>query len=104
MKTRPVIGVTLALAAVAAGWYIVWRQERVQAHLDPLNNLHLVGRNGLHKYNNQDHSMLTSMLVVENMKGAAHDVWAVNTDFDYHEEQRAKTSGARGTARAKARA
>jgi hypothetical protein len=51
-------------------------------------NLHTVGRNGMHKYNNQDHSMLTAMFAVENMQGAAHDIWAVNTDFEYHEEQR----------------
>ena len=51
-------------------------------------NLHTVGRNGMHKYNNQDHSMYTAMLTVENMLGAHHDVWSVNTDFEYHEEQR----------------
>jgi len=42
----------------------------------------------MHKYNNQDHSMLTAMMTVENMQGATHDVWSVNTDFDYHEEQK----------------
>jgi protoporphyrinogen oxidase len=57
-------------------------------YLDPIPNLHLVGRNGMHKYNNQDHSMLTAMMAVWNMEGAEHDVWAVNTDFEYHEEQR----------------
>jgi glycosyltransferase involved in cell wall biosynthesis len=46
----------------------------------------LVGRNGMHKYNNQDHSMLTAMMAVWNMQGASHDVWEVNTDFEYHEE------------------
>jgi UDP-galactopyranose mutase len=51
-------------------------------------NLHTVGRNGMHKYNNQDHSMLTAMMTVWNMEGAAHDIWEVNTDFEYHEEQR----------------
>ena len=60
----------------------------VRSHVDPIRNLHPVGRNGMHKYNNQDHSMLTAMMVVWNMLGAAHDVWAVNTDFEYHEEQR----------------
>jgi protoporphyrinogen oxidase len=69
--------------------------ECVRAHVDLLANLHLVGRNGLHKYNNQDHSMLTSMLVVENMKGAAHDIWAVNTDFEYHEEQKVEQGSRR---------
>jgi protoporphyrinogen oxidase len=60
----------------------------IRSFIDPIPNMHTVGRNGMHKYNNQDHSMLTAMMVVENMHGARHDVWAVNTDFDYHEEQR----------------
>ena len=50
------------------------------------SNLQLVGRNGMHKYNNQDHSMLTAMLAVENIQGASHDLWSVNADEDYHEE------------------
>jgi protoporphyrinogen oxidase len=61
---------------------------KVREGIDPISNLHTVGRNGMHKYNNQDHSMLTAMMAVANMRGAAHDVWSVNTDFEYHEEQR----------------
>jgi protoporphyrinogen oxidase len=61
---------------------------RIREFIDPISNLHTVGRNGMHKYNNQDHSMLTAMMTVENMMGASHDVWAVNTDFEYHEEQK----------------
>jgi protoporphyrinogen oxidase len=60
----------------------------IRDFIDPVPNLHTVGRNGMHKYNNQDHSMLTAMFAVENMLGASHDLWAVNTDFEYHEEQR----------------
>jgi protoporphyrinogen oxidase len=60
----------------------------VRGFIDPIRNLHTVGRNGMHKYNNQDHSMLTAMMAVWNMHGASHDVWEVNTDFDYHEEQK----------------
>ena len=60
----------------------------VRAFIDPIENLHTVGRNGMHKYNNQDHSMLTAMMAVANMRGASHDIWSVNTDFEYHEEQR----------------
>lgn len=60
----------------------------VRGFVDPIPNLHTVGRNGMHKYNNQDHSMLTAFFAVENMHGAQHDLWAVNTDFEYHEEQR----------------
>jgi protoporphyrinogen oxidase len=60
----------------------------VRACIDQIPNLHTIGRNGMHKYNNQDHSMYSAMLTVANMHGAAHDVWSVNTDFEYHEEQR----------------
>ena len=60
----------------------------VREWIDPIENLHPAGRNGLHKYNNQDHSMLTAMMAVWNMEGATHDVWSVNTDFEYHEEQK----------------
>jgi protoporphyrinogen oxidase len=51
-----------------------------------LENFHTCGRNGLHRYNNQDHSMLTAMLVAENILGADHDVWHVNVERSYHEE------------------
>jgi protoporphyrinogen oxidase len=49
-------------------------------------NVFPVGRNGMHKYNNQDHSMYTAMLTVENLYGADHDIWAVNVEEEYHEE------------------
>jgi UDP-galactopyranose mutase len=53
---------------------------------DNASNVYPVGRNGMHKYNNQDHSMYTAMLSVENMFGAHHDIWAVNVEEEYHEE------------------
>jgi UDP-galactopyranose mutase len=58
-------------------------------------NVHPVGRNGMHKYNNQDHSMLTAQLSVKNILGAepAHDIWQVNVEDDYHEEQTGRQSG-----------
>jgi protoporphyrinogen oxidase len=62
--------------------------DTIRRFIDPISNLHTVGRNGMHKYNNQDHSMLTAMMTLWNMQGAAYDVWSVNTDFDYHEEQK----------------
>jgi protoporphyrinogen oxidase len=62
--------------------------RQVRTHIDPIQNLHLIGRNGMHKYNNQDHSMLTAMMTVWNMLGAEYDVWSVNTDFEYHEEMK----------------
>jgi len=59
-------------------------------------NVYPVGRNGMHKYNNQDHSMYTAMLSVENIFGANHDTWTVNVEAAYHEEQAADdTAGAK---------
>ena len=49
-------------------------------------NLHVVGRNGMHKYNNQDHSMMTAILAVRNLQGGSFDLWNVNSDAEYHEE------------------
>ena len=57
-----------------------WLEEHVP-------NVHPVGRNGMHRYNNQDHSMLTAMLSVENIFGAHHDVWNVNVEQEYHEQK-----------------
>jgi protoporphyrinogen oxidase len=55
-----------------------------------LPNLYLVGRNGMHKYNNQDHSMMTALLVARNIAtGSALDPWKVNADAVYHEDIRA---------------
>jgi protoporphyrinogen oxidase len=56
-------------------------------------NVHPVGRNGMHRYNNQDHSMFTAMLSVDNMLGGDHDVWSVNVEEEYHEEKAAPSSG-----------
>ncbi len=59
-------------------------REDVEAHYP---TLHLVGRNGMHKYNNQDHAMMTAMLTVRNILAGemAYDVWDVNEDAEYHE-------------------
>jgi protoporphyrinogen oxidase len=69
------------------------------------SNVQPVGRNGMHRYNNQDHSMLTAMLAVENILDLAdHDLWAVNVDDEYHEETSStatsSTSAPAGTGRA----
>ena len=60
--------------------------DTIRAYLASFSNLQVAGRNGMHKYNNQDHSMVTAMLAVENLLGAHHDVWGVNADDEYHEE------------------
>ncbi len=51
-----------------------------------LPNLQLIGRNGMHRYNNQDHSMLTAVLAARNLLGGRYDLWNVNVDKEYHEE------------------
>ena len=49
-------------------------------------NLQTVGRNGMHRYNNSDHSMLTGLLAAKNILGEKHDLWNVNVERSYHEE------------------
>ncbi|HYI38655.1 MAG TPA: NAD(P)/FAD-dependent oxidoreductase [Thermoleophilaceae bacterium] len=64
------------------------RIATIRGWLDHIGGLQQVGRNGLHRYNNSDHSMLTAMRAVENqVDGTAHDIWAVNAESVYHEEQ-----------------
>ena len=58
----------------------------VRQFLSQIGNFQTVGRNGMHKYNNLDHSMLTAMLAVENIYGSNHNLWEINTDQEYHED------------------
>ena len=58
----------------------------IKKTLSAFSNFYTVGRNGMHHYNNQDHSMYTAMLAVENIFGAKNDLWQVNTERVYHEE------------------
>jgi protoporphyrinogen oxidase len=67
----------------------------IRRYLESIPNLQTVGRNGLHRYNNQDHSMLTAVYAARNVVGEQHDVWSVNTEMEYHEEERVKTSVAK---------
>lgn len=73
----------------------------VRGFIDGFENLRTIGRNGLHRYNNQDHSMLTGLYAVRDLLfGEKHDLWAVNADKSYHEqvseqEQRAQERQAR---------
>ncbi len=63
------------------------RVDTIRGWLEGISNLQQVGRNGLHRYNNSDHSMLTSIRAVDNiLTGARHDIWAVNAESVYHEE------------------
>ncbi|MDQ6696886.1 MAG: NAD(P)/FAD-dependent oxidoreductase [Actinomycetota bacterium] len=111
----------LARADKVEGGYVVRQakayplyDERYRANVDVLRawlgthaaNVHPVGRNGMFRYNNQDHSMFTAMLTVENIvTGTHHDVWEVNVEEEYHEEAAetptppARAPGSHGTGR-----
>lgn len=68
------------------------RFAEVRQFLDRFENLFLIGRNGMHRYNNQDHSMLTAMLAVDNISSGRLDksnLWEVNTEMEYHETSKA---------------
>ena len=65
------------------------RFPTIRNYVDTFENLFLIGRNGMHKYNNQDHSMLTAMTAVENIVAGVRskeNIWAINTESEYHEE------------------
>jgi protoporphyrinogen oxidase len=67
------------------------RFDVIQTYLDRFSNLFLVGRNGMHKYNNADHSMLTAMVAVDNICAgilSKDNLWAINTEQEYHEEKK----------------
>lgn len=61
----------------------------IRRYLETFSNFQTIGRNGLHRYNNQDHSMLTGVYAAGNILGDKRDVWSVNTEKEYHEEDKA---------------
>ncbi len=76
--------------------YPIYDQD-YQKHLSTIKawvcqfaNLQPVGRNGMHHYNNQDHSMMTAILAARNIQGGSYDCWKVNTDAEYHEKDEVK--------------
>ena len=63
------------------------RLKPVEDYLSSIKNLHVIGRYGAFKYNNQDHSILMGRLAAENiMKGTNHNLWEINTDYDNYQE------------------
>ncbi len=71
------------------------RFDVIRGYTDRLENLFLIGRNGMHKYNNQDHSMLTAMTAVDNLLDgivAKDNIWEINTEMEYHEEKAERSS------------
>jgi protoporphyrinogen oxidase len=88
-----VVRVPKAYPMYDPGW--AEQVEAIRLHVQAsLPNLQLVGRNGMHKYNNQDHSMMTAMCAAQNILGASHDLWAINTEPEYHEEKQESAAAA----------
>ncbi len=100
LATRELVGLGLATTAEVEDGVVI-RQPKAypvydgeyRGHLEVLEgflkgmeNLQTIGRNGMHRYNNQDHSMLTGMLAVRNILGEKHDLWDVNTERSYYED------------------
>ena len=92
LKTREVLDAHVARVPKTYPAYFGTynRFDELRSWLDGFENLFLVGRNGMHKYNNQDHSMLTAMTVVDGLANGYVDkaaVWSINTEQEYHEEK-----------------
>jgi protoporphyrinogen oxidase len=71
--------------------------SEIRRYLSGFRNLYPIGRNGQHRYNNQDHSMLTGLHAARTIAGTPRPIWDVNVEPTYHEEERAATPGDRGT-------
>lgn len=101
LASREVVELNLAskLSAIEDGFVIRQRKaypvydgeyrqhlQVIQEYLKQFDNLQTIGRNGMHRYNNQDHSMLTGLLAAKNILGEQHDLWNVNTERSYYED------------------
>jgi len=94
IEPREVIDATVVRMKKAYPVYDQMYQENlavIRKYLESFSNLQTIGRNGLHRYNNQDHSMLTGVYAARNIVGETNDVWAVNTEMEYHEDGKART-------------
>ena len=90
ISTTKIAGAVRALTVELAHEAIIREWARLRAWLDAIPNLFLVGRNGMHRYNNQDHSMLTAKAAVDNIVSGRTDkanLWDINVDDDYLEEK-----------------
>ena len=100
LATRELVGLGLATTAEVEDGVVIRQLKAypvydgeyrghlqvLEGFLKGLENLQTIGRNGMHRYNNQDHSMLTGMLAVRNILGEKHDLWDVNTERSYYED------------------
>jgi protoporphyrinogen oxidase len=90
--TNVLDGTVVRVPKAYPAYFGEYRQiDRIKDFLDPFQNLFAVGRNGMHRYNNQDHSMLAAKAAVECIVGGSSDkkgIWDINSEDDYHEQKR----------------
>jgi len=90
-RSQIVDAVVIRMPKTYPGYFGTYdRFDELSAYINQFENLFLVGRNGQHKYNNQDHSMLAAMVAVDNIIDGIitkENIWAVNTEMEYHEER-----------------
>ncbi|HEY9760842.1 MAG TPA: NAD(P)/FAD-dependent oxidoreductase [Oculatellaceae cyanobacterium] len=90
-QSEVIDGMVLRVEKTYPGYFGTYdRFDTLREYLDKYENLFLIGRNGQHRYNNQDHSMLAAMTAVDNIATgitSKENIWAVNTEMEYHEEK-----------------
>jgi protoporphyrinogen oxidase len=91
-KDKVLDSVVIRVMKAYPGYFGTYGQfDVIRKYLDNIENLFLIGRNGMHRYNNQDHSMLSAMVAVENVTQgitSKDNIWAVNLEDEYHEERK----------------
>ena len=89
--------VVIRMPKAYPGYYGTYQEfDRIRQFTDQISNLFLIGRNGMHRYNNQDHSMLTARFAAQAILSGKSDksaIWNVNIDDDYHEERQPVSYG-----------
>lgn len=94
-QSEVIDGMVLRVEKTYPGYFGTYdRFDTLREYLDKYENLFLIGRNGQHRYNNQDHSMLAAMTAVDNIASgilSKDNIWAVNTEMEYHEEKSAQS-------------
>ena len=84
-------GTVLRMPKAYPGYFGTYKDfEHIKTYVNQFSNLYLIGRNGMHRYNNQDHSMLTAIEAVELIRTENYDktkLWEINTEEEYHEEK-----------------
>lgn len=90
-RTKVLDGTVMRMPKTYPAYFGTYDQfDTIRTYLDGFENLYLIGRNGMHRYNNQDHSMLSAMVAVDNICSGRKDkenIWDVNTEQEFHESK-----------------